>query len=86
VDRELVPPGASTLIDVKKFGAAKGSCPRISTFAIAQDTGGAILGAHVDWYFGAGAAAGSVAGKMNNAGSFYVAVPRGSGHAIAGCQ
>ncbi len=81
VDRDLVPPGASMLIDVNKFGGAP-SCPRISTFALAQDTGGAIRGAHVDWYFGAGKLAGDIAGKMNNAGGFYVAVPRGAGKSV----
>jgi membrane-bound lytic murein transglycosylase len=86
VDRSLIPPGGSVLIDVEKtMEGPKASCSRLSTFALAQDTGGAIKGAHVDWYLGTGSQAGDLAGKMNNAGSLYVAVPKRSGRAIPNC-
>jgi membrane-bound lytic murein transglycosylase A len=44
---------------------------------IAQDTGGAIVGpARADLYFGAGLKAGSQAGRIRNAGLFYILVPK----------
>lgn len=87
VDRRLIPPGSSILIDVEKSRTDRGgSCPRVTTFAMAHDTGGAIKGAHVDWYLGAGKQAGDLAGQMNNAGALYVAVLRGSGTRVANCS
>jgi membrane-bound lytic murein transglycosylase A len=43
---------------------------------VAQDTGSAILGvARADIYFGGGAEAGSIAGRIRNPGAFFMLVP-----------
>jgi membrane-bound lytic murein transglycosylase A len=43
---------------------------------VAQDTGSAIIGiARADIYFGGGAEAGSIAGRIRNPGTFFMLVP-----------
>jgi membrane-bound lytic murein transglycosylase A len=45
---------------------------------VAADTGSAIVGAaRADIYFGAGDAAGAVAGRIKHGGHFVALVPRG---------
>ena len=85
VDRSVVPPGAAVLFDLEKT-QKNPSCPRFTSFALAQDTGGAIRGAHIDWYVGAGDTAAKLASAMDNAGSVYVALPHGAGTAVPGCR
>lgn len=43
---------------------------------MAQDAGGAIVGAHIDVYKGEGDQAGVEANQINHAGSLYVALPK----------
>lgn len=47
-----------------------------TSWCVAQDTGGAIIGAHVDVYKGEGNQAGIEANQLNHSGSLYVALPK----------
>jgi membrane-bound lytic murein transglycosylase A len=49
--------------------------PTLSRFVVAQDTGGAIRGAHADLFAGAGHAAEQFAGRQKETGTLYVLVP-----------
>lgn len=56
---------------------ARGGPARIRRLMVAQDTGGAIKGiVRGDVYWGEGEAAGNVAGEMNEAGRYFVLLPR----------
>lgn len=78
-DRSIIRTGAVTLFDVSKGKKGSDSCSQTTSMAIAQDTGGAIIGAHVDWFQGDGEKAGAMADAMNNPGTVYVAVPKREG-------
>lgn len=52
------------------------SCKKSTSWCVAQDTGGAIMGAHVDCYKGEGDQAGVEANDLNHTGSLYVALPK----------
>jgi membrane-bound lytic murein transglycosylase len=52
------------------------NCKQSTSWCMAQDTGGAIMGAHVDVYKGEGDQAGVEANELNHAGSLYVALPK----------
>lgn len=52
------------------------SCKKTTSWCVAQDAGGAIVGAHVDIYKGEGDQAGVEANELNNAGSLFVALPK----------
>ena len=47
-----------------------------TSFCVAQDAGGAIVGAHVDVYKGEGKQAGIEANDLNHSGSLYIALPK----------
>jgi membrane-bound lytic murein transglycosylase A len=49
--------------------------PTIRRFVVAQDTGGAIRGAHADLFAGSGPAAEQFAGSQKERGAMYVLVP-----------
>lgn len=51
-------------------------CKKSTSWCIAQDAGGAIIGAHVDLYKGEGIQAGVEANAVNDAGSLFVALPK----------
>ncbi len=51
-------------------------CRKSTSWCVAQDAGGAIVGAHVDVYKGEGNQAGKEANSLNNAGTLYVALPK----------
>ncbi|MDR3443557.1 MAG: MltA domain-containing protein [Legionella sp.] len=52
------------------------NCKKSTSLCIAQDTGGAIVGAHVDVYKGEGDQAGVEANNLNHTGSLFVALPK----------
>jgi membrane-bound lytic murein transglycosylase len=51
-------------------------CKKSTSWCVAQDTGGAIVGAHVDVYKGEGDQAGGEANAINHPGSLFVALPK----------
>lgn len=52
------------------------NCKRATTWCVAQDRGGAIMGAHVDVYKGEGDQAGVEANALNHIGSLFIALPK----------
>ncbi|MFT4058025.1 MAG: MltA domain-containing protein [Legionella sp.] len=52
------------------------NCKKSTSWCVAQDTGGAIIGAHVDIYKGEGDQAGVEANELNHAGALFVALPK----------
>jgi membrane-bound lytic murein transglycosylase len=52
------------------------NCKKSTSWCVAQDTGGAIVGAHIDCYKGEGDQAGIEANELNHTGSLYVALPK----------
>ena len=65
-DHKVIPIGMSVIYHCKKS----------TSWCVAQDTGGAIMGAHVDVYKGDGAKAGVEANDLNDSGSLFVALPK----------
>lgn len=53
------------------------SCKKSVSWCVSQDSGGAIMGAHVDVYKGEGHQAGKEANDLNHSGALYVALPKG---------
>ncbi|KTD64563.1 MltA domain-containing protein [Legionella spiritensis] len=51
-------------------------CKKTTSWCVAQDAGGAIIGAHVDVYKGEGDQAGVEANRLNHTGSLFVALPK----------
>lgn len=52
------------------------NCKNATSWCVAQDAGGAIMGAHVDCYKGEGDQAGVEANNLNHTGSLFVALPK----------
>ena len=77
VDRALHVYGTPFFIDADlPLENASATLP-FSRLTIAQDTGSAIVGpARADIYFGAGAEAGSISGRLRHKGQFFMLVPR----------
>lgn len=65
-DHKVMPVGMSFIYNSKKT----------TSWCLAQDTGGAIMGAHVDVYKGEGEQAGVEANQLNDTGSLFVALPK----------
>ncbi|SPX60681.1 membrane-bound lytic murein transglycosylase A [Legionella feeleii] len=65
-DHRVIPVGMNFIYNSKKS----------TSWCIAQDSGGAIVGAHVDVYKGEGEQAGIEANELNYAGSLFVALPK----------
>jgi len=65
-DHKVIPVGMNFIYHSKKT----------TSWCVAQDAGGAIMGAHVDVYKGEGRQAGIEANDLNHAGSLYVALPK----------
>jgi membrane-bound lytic murein transglycosylase A len=73
VDRSFVPLGAPVWVDTSDPVTER----PWQRLAVAQDLGGAIRGpARADIFFGWGAEAEEIAGRMNQAGREYVLLPR----------
>lgn len=65
-DHKVIPVGMSFIYSTKNT----------TTWCLAQDTGGAIVGAHVDVYKGEGVQAGIEANQLNHIGALYLALPK----------
>ena len=65
-DHKVIPVGMNFIYQCKNY----------TSFCVAQDAGGAIMGAHVDVYKGEGEQAGIEANDLNHSGSLYVALPK----------
>lgn len=75
VDRRFHALGAPVFVDIEPVEG--GGAQPIRRLMIAQDTGGAIRGpVRGDFYWGAGAEAGEIAGRMNAQGRMFVLLPR----------
>jgi membrane-bound lytic murein transglycosylase A len=74
VDRSLVPLGAALAMSVPLPAPKSGGPTQLSGIALAQDTGGAIVGNHVDLFCGSGPYAEFVSGRMKNPGQLFVLV------------
>src|SRR6185436_2939623 len=85
VDRTLHVYGTPFFIAAELPIATEASNTRFRRLMIAQDTGSAIVGpARADIYFGAGEAAGRIAGRIKNPARFVMLMPRGIDPAEAG--
>jgi membrane-bound lytic murein transglycosylase A len=74
VDPRHVPLGAPVFLDTTWPNETR----PLRQLMLAQDTGGAIRGVvRADFYWGSGAEAGGLAGKMRQKGSMWVLLPRG---------
>jgi membrane-bound lytic murein transglycosylase A len=77
VDRALHVYGTPFFIQAELAIATEKSDTKFRKLMIAQDTGSAIVGpARADIYFGAGAEAGQIAGRIKNPGRFVMLMPR----------
>jgi membrane-bound lytic murein transglycosylase A len=77
VDRAIHAFGSPFWVEAELPLESEAGATRFRHLMIAQDTGGAIVGpARADIYFGAGAEAGAVAGRIRHRGRFYLLVPR----------
>ncbi len=65
IDPEVVPPGSIGYVVT----------PTVRRFVVAQDTGGAVRGAHADLFAGAGRTAEHFAGRQKERGTMYVFAP-----------
>lgn len=65
-DHKVIPVGVNFIYNLKKS----------TSWCIAQDSGGAIKGAHVDIYTGKGIQAGKEANGINHSGALFVALPK----------
>ena len=65
-DHKVIPIGMNIIYNCKKSTA----------WCVAQDAGGAIVGAHIDVYKGEGDQAGVEANELNHQGSLFVALPK----------
>lgn len=65
-DHQVIPVGINLVYNLKKS----------TSWCVAQDAGGAIIGAHVDVYKGEGEQAGKEANMLNDKGSLFVLLPK----------
>ena len=65
-DHKVIPVGMSFIYN----------CKKTTSVCVAQDTGGAIMGAHVDVYKGEGDKAGVEANALNHTGTLFLALPK----------
>ncbi len=76
VDRSRVPLGAALAMSVPLPAPQSGGPTSLSGLVMAQDTGGAIVGNHVDLFCGSGTYAEYVSGRMKNPGALNLLVSR----------
>ncbi len=69
-DHKVIPVGMNFIYALKNS----------TSWCVAQDSGGAIIGAHVDCYKGEGIQAGIEANSINHSGTLFVALPKRKHH------
>jgi len=74
VDRSQIPLGAALAMTTALPVPPQGGPGRLSGLMLAQDTGGAIVGKHVDLFCGSGPYAEFVSGRMKNPGTLHILV------------
>jgi membrane-bound lytic murein transglycosylase A len=74
VDRAQIPLGAALAMTTSLPVPPQGGPGRLSGLMLAQDTGGAIVGGHVDLFCGSGPYAEFVSGRMKNPGVLHILV------------
>ncbi|MBU1040807.1 MAG: murein transglycosylase A [Proteobacteria bacterium] len=74
VDRSQIPLGAALSMTTTLPVPPQGGPGRLSGLMLAQDTGGAIVGKHVDLFCGSGPYAEFVSGRMKNPGQLHLLV------------
>ncbi len=78
VDNRFVPTGLPVFVQTRIPTGVGSTFKPTSRLMFAQDTGSAIQGPHrADFFFGSGAVAGELAGKMKASGSMVVLLPKG---------
>ncbi len=78
VDNRFVPAGLPVFVQTRIPTGVNNNFKPTARLMFAQDTGSAIQGAHrADFFFGSGAVAGELAGKMKAQGSMVVLLPKG---------
>ncbi len=78
IDRQWIPIGVPVWLNTTKPDDQKNAQKPFQRLMIAQDTGGAIRGmVRGDIFWGKGNKAMTIAGKMNNAGYYWLLLPRG---------
>lgn len=60
--------------------------PQLTSLGISQDTGGAILNTHADFFLGEGKLAAQYADSLNSPGTLLIGVVRGAGKLVKNCQ
>jgi membrane-bound lytic murein transglycosylase A len=74
VDRDYIPLGTPLWVDLDH---PDDGAPRIRSLVVAQDTGGAIKGpVRGDLFWGCGATADDLAGRMRSRGEYYLLLPK----------
>ena len=77
IDRRIHAYGTPFYITGELPTGAEGAVEPFHRLTIAQDTGSAIVGpARADIFFGAGAEAGSISGRIQHPGTFVILLPR----------
>jgi membrane-bound lytic murein transglycosylase A len=74
VDRSQIPLGAALALSTPLPVPKQGGPARLSGLMLAQDTGGAIVGSHIDLFCGSGPYAEFVSGRMKNPGALHILV------------
>lgn len=72
VDRALIPLGAVLTMNVPLPVPSSGGPSRLGGIMMAQDTGGAIVGNHIDLFCGSGPYADFVSGRMKNPATLHL--------------
>jgi membrane-bound lytic murein transglycosylase len=70
----------------KNAPPAKVCGPQLTSLGISQDTGGAILNTHADFFLGEGKLAAQYADSLNSPGTLLIGVPKGAGKAVKNCK
>lgn len=85
VDLDFHPLGVPVWLDTVAPDAKDGATSKLQRLMVAQDTGGAIKGpVRGDVFWGFGADAGAIAGRMNSQGQMFVLLPHSVAQSMTG--